>query len=149
MNIVLLGADGKIGRIIADELLFRGHRVTGVTRGGDVASSDRSAMTVKAADVTSPDVVAGLVVGHDAVASAVGPRRGVDDDETILLGATRSLITALGKANVRRLVVLGGAGGWKSLRVFGWWTILAFPPYGRPTRWRKSKHSRSTVRWRT
>lgn len=111
MNIVLFGAGGKIGRVIADELLLRGHRVTGVTRGGDVAGSNGSAMTMKAADVTSPDVVADVVMGHDAVASAVGPRLGVDDDETILLGAARSLITALRKANVRRLVVLGGAGG--------------------------------------
>jgi len=107
----LFGAGGKIGRVIADELLLRHHLVTGVTRGGNVAAPYGSAMTVRAANVTNPDVVADLIAGHDAVASAVGPQIGVDNDETILLGAARSLITALRRANVRRLVILGGAGG--------------------------------------
>lgn len=111
MKIVLFGAGGKIGRVIAGELLLRGHQVTGVTRGGDVEGADGFAMTVKAADVTNPDTVVDLIEGHDAVASAVGPQLGVDDDDAILLGAARSLITALRKTDVRRLVVLGGAGG--------------------------------------
>jgi len=111
INIVLFGAGGNIGRVIADELLLRHHQVTGVTRGGDFATPHGSALTVKAGDVTNPDVVADLIAGHDAVASAVGPQIGVEDDETILLGAARSLTAALPRANVRRLVVLGGAGG--------------------------------------
>jgi len=111
IKIVLFGAGGRIGRGIADELLLRHHLVTGVTRGGNGAVPHGSAMTVRAANVTNPDVVADLIAGQDAVASAVGPQIGVEDDETILLGAARSLITALPRANVRRLVVLGGAGG--------------------------------------
>jgi uncharacterized protein len=111
MRIVLFGAGGKIGRAIADEMLLRSHEVTGVTRGGNVVGSAELAMTVKAADVTNPDAAADIVKDHDVVASAVGPRLGVDDDEEILVGAARSLITAMRKAKLRRLVVLGGAGG--------------------------------------
>jgi uncharacterized protein len=111
MRIVLFGAGGKIGRAIADEMLLRSYEVTGVTRGGNVAGSAELAITAKAADVTNPDVVVDLIKDHDAVASAVGPRLGVDDDEAILVGAARSLITAMRKTKLRRLVVLGGAGG--------------------------------------
>lgn len=149
MRIALFGAGGKIGRVIADELLLRSHQVTGVTRGGNVAGSAELAMTVKAADVTNPDVVADLIKDHDAVASAVGPRLGVDDDEAILVGAARSLITAMRKAKLRRLIVLGGAGG---LEVFPGVRVVDqpdFPPCGRKTRWHRSMHLSYTVRWTT
>jgi uncharacterized protein len=133
MKIVLFGASGKIGRIIADELLLRGHRVTGVTRGGNVAGFTELAMIVKTGDVVNPDVVADLVKDHDAVASAVGPQLGVDDDEAILVGAARSLIAALRKVDVRRLVVLGGAGG---LEVSPGIRVVDKP--GFPTMWKKN-----------
>ena len=133
MRIALFGAGGKIGRVIADELLLRSHQVTGVTRGGNVADSAELAMTVKAADVTNPDVVADLIKDHDAVASAVGPRLGVDDDEAILVGTARSLITAMRKAKLRRLIVLGGAGG---LEVFPGARVVDQPDF--PPMWKKN-----------
>ncbi|MFG3496012.1 NAD(P)-dependent oxidoreductase [Streptomyces sp. NPDC047928] len=110
MKVLLFGASGNIGSAIADELLSRGHTVTGVTRTGELRGGDREGLTVAAGDVTDAATVAELAPGHDAVASAVGPRLGVDDDRKILVGATQALIEGLRRGDVTRLVVLGGAG---------------------------------------
>ena len=106
MKVLLFGATGNIGSAIAAELVSRGHQVTGVTRAGKGAST----VPLVSGDVSDPARVAELAAGFDLVASAVGPRAGVDDDRDTLVGATRGLIAGLRKAGVARLVVLGGAG---------------------------------------
>jgi putative NADH-flavin reductase len=110
MKVLLFGASGHIGSGIARELLSRGHVVTGVTRKGTEDTDIPAGLTRVTGDATSALTVAELAEGHDAVASAVGPRAGVDNDEEILVGATHALIEGLRKTDVRRLVVLGGGG---------------------------------------
>ncbi|MEU3609697.1 NAD(P)H-binding protein [Streptomyces sp. NPDC035033] len=112
MNILLFGASGNIGSAIADELLSRGHTVTGVTRTGRIeGAADREGLTVVAGDATDAATVADLSArGFDAVASAVGPRVGKEDDRKIIVGTAKALIEGLNRSGVRRLVVLGGAG---------------------------------------
>lgn len=109
MKVSVFGATGHIGRCIVTELLARGHEVTGISRKA-ASSASPPGLTMKTGDVTDPGTVIELVAGHHAVASAVGPTLGVDNDEEILVGATLSLIAALRKTDVRRLVVVGGAG---------------------------------------
>ncbi|MFD5144656.1 NAD(P)-dependent oxidoreductase [Streptomyces sp. NPDC058401] len=111
MNILLFGASGHIGSAIAGELLSRGHAVTGVTRTGEIAGTSHEGLKVIAGDATNADTVAELSAqGYDAVASAVGPKLGVDDDHKIIVGAATALIEGLTRSGVRRVVVLGGAG---------------------------------------
>jgi putative NADH-flavin reductase len=107
MKVLLFGASGNIGSAIAAELVSRGHQVTGVTRTGKL---DNPAVQAVAGDVSDAAQVAELAQGHDLVASAVGPRIGIDNDHEILVGATRGLIEGLQKAGGKRLVALGGAG---------------------------------------
>jgi putative NADH-flavin reductase len=113
MKVLLFGATGHIGSAVTTELIARGHQVTGVTRSGvsrtGAAGADPGFPLV-AGDVSDAARVTELSVGHDLVASAVGPRIGVDDDRKILIGATNGLIEGLRKSAVKRLVVLGGAG---------------------------------------
>jgi putative NADH-flavin reductase len=107
MDILVFGASGTIGRVIAAELLERGHTVTGVTRGGDpIEGLD----AVEAGDATDPASVAARVAGHDAVVSAVGPRRGSADDTSLLVDAAAAVSEGLRRAGRSRVVVLGGAG---------------------------------------
>ena len=93
MKIVLFGATGMIGSDIAAELDQRGHEVTRV---------DRST----GADVTSPESVAAVAAGADAIISAVSAR-GAD---YTLADVARSLVAGAHRAGVRRIVVVGGAG---------------------------------------
>jgi uncharacterized protein len=109
VKIVVFGASGAIGRAITAELLIRGHTVTAATRSG--APVEGLVVRAVTGDASAPDSVARLAAGQDAVVSAVGPRRGTGEDPgECLLGAARGLAEGLRRADVRRLVVVGGSG---------------------------------------
>ncbi|AEH39016.1 NAD(P)-dependent oxidoreductase [Halopiger xanaduensis] len=109
MDVLLLGASGRIGTRVATELLERGHAVTGVSRSGTVEDIDDPDFVAVSGDATEVDDIAKLATGHDAVASALGP----SDDESpeILTAMMEATIEGLRRASVDRLVWTGGAGG--------------------------------------
>lgn len=109
MNVLLLGASGRIGRRTAAELLDRGHGVTGVSRSGEVEGIDDEGFVAVAGDATDADSVAKLAAGHDAVASALGPGEG--ESPAVLVDMMAAVIEGLRRAAVDRLVWTGGAGG--------------------------------------
>jgi uncharacterized protein len=93
MKIVVFGSTGMIGSRIATELEQRGHEVIGASR-------------ATGTDITDPASVAAAATGADAVVSAVAAR-GVD---YTLTDVARSLVDGLRRADVKRLVIVGGAG---------------------------------------
>ncbi len=109
MDVLLYGASGRIGQRITNELLERGHSVTGVSRSGNIDGIDDSGFEAVAGDATDADEIATLADGHDAVASALGPSEGEDVD--VLSEMANALIEGLRDAGVDRLVWTGGAGG--------------------------------------
>lgn len=111
MNVLLLGASGRIGRRTATELLNRGHTVTGVSRSGTVEGIDDDEFVTIAGDATDPAAVARLATGHDAVVSALGPSS--DESAEILTDMVNAVVEGLRRADVDRLVWTGGAGGLK------------------------------------
>ncbi|WEL28666.1 NAD(P)-dependent oxidoreductase [Haloferax volcanii] len=108
MNVLLLGASGRIGTRIANELLNRGHAVTGVSRSGEIDGVDDPDFSAVAGDATDADQIARLAAGHDAVASALGP----SDDESpeVLVEMLDAVVDGMRRASVERLVWTGGAG---------------------------------------
>ncbi|QLD86089.1 NAD(P)H-binding protein [Natronomonas halophila] len=111
MDVLLLGASGRIGQRTATELLDRGHAVTGVSRSGTVDDIDDDEFVAVAGDATDPDDVAKLATGHDAVVSTLGPSGDAAPD--ILTDMIEAVIEGLRRADVDRLVWTGGAGGLK------------------------------------
>jgi len=109
MDVLLLGASGRIGHRVANELLDRGHAVTGVSRSGSVEGIDDPDFVAVSGDATTPDDVTKLATGHDAVASTLGP--GDDESPDLLVEMVESVIDGLRRASVDRLVWTGGAGG--------------------------------------
>lgn len=108
MRIVIFGAGGTLGSQITSELLRRGHTVKVVVRAGSKPGPNRPQTVAVIADVTKPGSVAEAVRGADLVISAIGPRPG--QGASVVLDAARGLLEGLRKADVRRLVVVGGAG---------------------------------------
>ena len=106
MNVVLYSATGMIGSRVLNELVSRGHRVIAVVRDPSRVSAHPNVAAVKG-NILDPEDVAAKVKGADAVISAYGPGAGDVND---LLTATRALIAGLHKADVRRLIFVGGAG---------------------------------------
>ncbi|MDH0734418.1 NAD(P)-dependent oxidoreductase [Achromobacter spanius] len=99
MKIALIGISGRVGSRVADELLKRGHQVTGIARNpADV--NTQPGLAVQQGDATDPETLTPLLTGHDAVVSAT---RFVSTDAKPLLAAVKN-------AGVPRLLVVGGAG---------------------------------------
>lgn len=105
MKITLYGASGMIGSRILDELLSRKHDVTAVVR--DPSKITRTDVEVRAGDVLDSRGVVETSKGADAVISAYAPP---EDATRQLADATRSLLSALEQARVRRFLMVGGAG---------------------------------------
>ncbi|MFZ5734175.1 MAG: NAD(P)-dependent oxidoreductase [Pseudomonadota bacterium] len=115
MNIAVIGATGNAGSRIVDELLRRGHTVTGIARNPDKLNG-RPGVTPKKGDVFDRAGLARLIEGHDAVVSAVH----------FLASDPALLIAAVKDAKVPRYLVVGGAG---SLEVAPGVTLVSTPNF--------------------
>lgn len=99
MKVALIGASGNVGSRILTELLNRGHEVTGIVRHPEkLQRHDR--LVVKKGDINDEGGLAPLLAGHDAVITAV----------KFQSANPQSLIGAVKRAGVNRLLVVGGAG---------------------------------------
>ncbi|HEY4307208.1 MAG TPA: NAD(P)H-binding protein [Gemmatimonadaceae bacterium] len=115
MKLVVFGATGNVGRQVVAEALRRGHHVVGVVRDPAKVDSPDSRVKLVQGDATKADDVAAAVRGADAVVSAISPRpnpRGLP--APLLVDNVRALIAGLKKADVRRIIFVGGAGSLKA-----------------------------------
>lgn len=111
MSIVVFGASGNIGGNIRKEALSRGHRVTAVTHSSPVEAAPN--LVSLTADLASPDDVARIVAGHDAVISAYSPglrKYSADEAAELIRRAHDSLFEGVKRAGVKRLIIVGGVG---------------------------------------
>lgn len=99
MKIALIGATGNVGTRVAAEALSRGHQVTGISRHPEKLAA-KPGLTAARGDTAAPGDLAGVLAGHDAVVSSTR-FQGSD---------ARSLVAAVKKSAVKRLLVVGGAG---------------------------------------
>jgi putative NADH-flavin reductase len=106
MRVAVLGATGRTGRAVVDELLRRGHDVAALVRDRDVAGLPEAVETVTG-DARDVSAVALLLEGAQAVVSALGPRR---RDVTLHREVATLLVDALPAAGIRRFVGISGAG---------------------------------------
>jgi len=109
MDVLLLGASGRIGQRVTTELLDRGHAVTVVSRSGTIEDIEDPDLVTVAGNATGADDIAKLATGHDAVASTLGP--GEDEDPEVLMEMMTAVVEGQRRASVDRLVWTGGAGG--------------------------------------
>lgn len=128
MKIAVLGATGMIGRRIVDEALARGHEVTAFARDpSGLAPAER--LTFTKGDVSSPVDLAQAISGQQAVVSAIGPN--ARSGPSVIVAATRTVAAACMKADIKRVLVVNGAG---SLSVKPGLELLATPDF--PAAWR-------------
>ena len=99
MKVALIGIRGRVGSRLATELLLRGHSVTGIRR-RPLKIDHRPGVTMKQGDAPQPSMLVPLITGHDAVLSA----------SRFQTSDANALITAVERAGVKRLLVVGGAG---------------------------------------
>lgn len=108
MKVVLFGAGGRIGKVLRDELLRRGHRLQSAYRQLEgIAPPNKNEARI-AVNISSAANVAAAANGQDVAVSAIGPGR--NKDPKIIERAAVALCEGLGLAGVKRLLVVGGAG---------------------------------------
>lgn len=109
MKIALIGASGFVGTAVLGELLQRGHQVTVLAR--DPAKiAAQTGVTVVKADAQDAAQVAAAVEGLDAVVSAYNPGWNAPDLYNEFLKGARAIVAGVKRSNVKRLLVVGGAG---------------------------------------
>ena len=99
MKVALIGATGRAGSPILQELARRSHQVTAIVRNPEKVPATANVTATKG-DVADKDGLAALLKGHDAVISSVH----------FLQSDPATLIDAVKAAGVTRYLVVGGAG---------------------------------------
>ena len=106
MRLAIFGATGGIGTEVVRQALDAGHGVVAVVR-----EPSRLAVPgpdVVQADVMDPEAITPAVAAADAVVSALGPRGTAPT--TVCSDGIRSIIRAMDKTGVRRLVAVSANG---------------------------------------
>jgi putative NADH-flavin reductase len=98
MKVAVIGASGRGGSRIVDELAGRGHQVTAIARDPEKIRAQAN-VTAVAGDLFDAGF-ARLLAGHDAVVSAVH----------FSASDPRKLIEAVRTSGAKRYLVMGGAG---------------------------------------
>jgi putative NADH-flavin reductase len=125
MRVVIFGANGPTGRLLAGLSVAAGHDTLAVTRHPETFALQEDLLQVVAGDVLDLDAVARAIEGSDAVLSALGVPFGKAQVETYSRGA-ENMLEAMKRYDVRRLVVVSSGavtgedeptGGWVFNRV--------------------------------
>ncbi len=109
MKIAIFGANGRIGSRIVNEALNRGHEVTALVRKPqDFNQEDRLHLKVARADLFKAQDVESGVFDHDAVVCAYNNTQGAAPAS--IAEIVVPLTIGMKYANVKRLLIVGGAG---------------------------------------
>jgi putative NADH-flavin reductase len=155
-TVVVLGAAGRTGRLIVEEALRAGHRVTAAVRAPEkftiagpeprVAQApekladprvretpEKVAVTspgprVARADVRDPDSLREAIRGTDAVVSAIGPagRKSLN----LYSDGARAIVTAMRQTGAGRLLAITSVGVRHDDPHFSWWYRSLIRPLG-------------------
>jgi len=106
MKLTIVAATGAIGRLLLERAVDAGHEVTAVVRS---PSKLTRPVPVVAADLRTADPaeLEPAMVGADAVLSGLGPQS--ISDAGIASCGTASLVTAMQRTGVRRIVIVSAA----------------------------------------
>jgi len=100
MNLVVLGATGRTGRLVVEQALAAGHSVTALVRSPEKLTVRNSSLRVVAGKATDAADVARALEGADAVLSTLG------GNGSVIADSTRAIVEAAHQTGVRRVVVL-------------------------------------------
>jgi putative NADH-flavin reductase len=106
MKITVFGANGKVGRLVVEQLLAGGHEVTAFVHRSHAFAAHPS-LAIAQGDIYNTGQVAAAVAGSQAVISALGSWGTPKKD--VLASATRNIIPAMQAAGITRIVSLTGA----------------------------------------
>jgi putative NADH-flavin reductase len=131
MRLLVVGANGRTGRLLVRRALDHGHDVTAFVRSAPApGSSDPRASTI-VGDALSPETLPPAMAGQDAVVSLLAPRP--RRNGRVYVEGTRNLADAAAAAGVRRFVAVSaeGAGVDPRLLPLGYRLVMRIPVVAR------------------
>ncbi len=112
MKLTVIGASRRIGKLVVEYALERGHEVRALARSADKLGIEHENLTAITGDALSIEDVGGAVAGADAVILTLGVPRDIRalKPTTLFSSATQVLIPAMQEAGVSRLLTVTGFG---------------------------------------
>lgn len=111
MDILVIGTTGGTSQAMAREALARGHQLTALIRSRAKAATLLPGVRLEGGDARDPAAVSRAMEGCEAAISALGPRKiSLFQQVTLLSEATRTLVSAMARQRVSRLVCITGLG---------------------------------------
>jgi putative NADH-flavin reductase len=108
MDLAVIGATGRTGRLVVETALARGHRLSLLVRDPARLSPEITHRTrVVTGDASDPQAAEQLLAGTEAVLSALGPTAKEGDLHT---RTARTLVSIMRGSGPRRFVGISGAG---------------------------------------
>ena len=104
MNLLVIGANGGIGRQIVELALKEGHNVTAVVRNPDSLKISHPGLEIVKGDIMEPKTFKEYLKGQDAVISAIGVRGGIlaDKPTTLYSEGNANLLRAMKEIGTTR-----------------------------------------------
>src|SRR5690349_8552448 len=129
MKVAIIGATGTVGREVLKQALEQGHSVTALVRDPSKITAKNPDLQVVQGDVLDRSAVEKTVAGQEAVICILGAGR----KGSIRAEGTRSVIRAMEKAGVKRLICQSslGVGDSRGVLTF-WWKYVMFGVLLRP-----------------
>ena len=109
MRVAIIGSTGFVGTAIFNELAERNHSIKGISRQQKLQLHHPNTVGVSV-DVTNEDALAVELQGADVVISAFNPGWTNPSIYEDYLKGSKHILEACRKADVKRLIVIGGAG---------------------------------------
>ncbi|MBB5619081.1 putative NADH-flavin reductase [Pedobacter cryoconitis] len=106
IKVALLGATGKAGQYLLQELLNNGYQVKSLIRKPKDYTLSHPALEIVAGDIKDPETAKQLIEGCDAIISAIGQNK---DEVLISSLATENIINAMEEFKLSRYILLTGS----------------------------------------
>ena len=105
MNILILGATGRVGNLILSHALTDNHHVTVLVRNPEKIQMNHANLTIIQGDVLNKDDIVRVMPGNDLVISALNT-----DGTTTLSESMPLIIKAMVNEGIERIITIGTAG---------------------------------------
>jgi len=100
MNLLVLGATGRTGRLVVEQALAAGHTVIALVRSPEKMTTGNPNLRVVTGEATDASAISRALQGADAVISTLGGKGSVIAD------STKAIVAAARAAGISRVVVL-------------------------------------------
>ncbi|MFD1257614.1 NAD(P)-dependent oxidoreductase [Mucilaginibacter terrae] len=110
MKLAIIGATGFVGPKVVEEALNRGYEVTAFARKPEKLDIENERLIKQSVDVCDTEILATLLVGHDAVISTFNAGWTNPNLYNDFLKGCKSIQAATKQAGIKRYITVGGAG---------------------------------------